>query len=133
MAFGTLAIDTLSTSGKISGAAVSVDADYLAYGSAKAWACFVQSSSHTFHDSFNMASLTDGGAGFSTVNYTNVFGNDDYASPGLGGKAGARLYLDSVGDAGKGTSSMQLFMGSAADGTGTDADDVNISCLGNLA
>ena len=132
MAFGTLAFDTLSTSGKISGAAVSVDADYLAYGSAKAWACFVQAASHTFHDSFNMTSLTDSGAGFSVVNYTNVFGNDDYASPGLGGKGGARLYLDSVGDAGKSASAMQLYMANTS-GTGTDADDVNISCLGDLA
>ena len=35
MANGTIAFDTLQTSGQISGTAKSVDADYLAYGSAK--------------------------------------------------------------------------------------------------
>jgi hypothetical protein len=35
MANGTIAFDTLSTSGQISGTAKSVDTDYLAYGSAK--------------------------------------------------------------------------------------------------
>tara|TARA_R110000824_G_scaffold14989_1_gene63474 strand:+ start:214 stop:621 length:408 start_codon:yes stop_codon:yes gene_type:complete len=104
----------------------------LQQGLAKAWACFVQASSHTFHDSLNMSSLTDSGAGFSIVNYTNAFSNDDYASPGLAGKGGARLYLDSVGDAGKSASAMQLFVANTS-GTGTDADDVNISCLGDLA
>jgi len=104
----------------------------LQQGLAKAWACFVQDTSHTFHDSFNMTSLTDSGAGFSAVTYTNNFNNDDYASPGLSGKGGARLYLDSVGDAGKATSSMQLYVANTS-GTGTDADDVNISGLGDLA
>ena len=37
MANGTIAFDTLSTSGQISGTAKSVDTDYLAYGSAKVW------------------------------------------------------------------------------------------------
>ena len=40
MANGTIAFDTLSTSGQISGTAVSVDTDYLAYGSAKVWYLF---------------------------------------------------------------------------------------------
>lgn len=110
----------------------SVALSTVANGSVKAWACFLQDTSHTFYDSFNMSSLTDSGAGFSVVNYTNAFSNDDYASPGLGGKGGARLYLDSVGAAGKSASAMQLYMANTS-GTGTDADDVNISCLGDLA
>ena len=127
MALGKIKADTLEHS-----TAGTVDTQYVVDGSSKAWACFVQDTSHTFHGSLNMSSLTDSGAGFSVVNYTNAFSNDDYASPGLGGKGGARLYLDSVGDAGKGASSMQLYMANTS-GTGTDADDVNISCLGELA
>ena len=123
-----LRVDTLTDASSNNSTAMST----INQGTAKAWACFVQDTSHTFHDSFNMASLTDSGAGFSAVSYTNNFNNDDYASPGLSGKGGARLYLDSVGDAGKGTSSMQLYVANTS-GTGTDADDVNISGLGDLA
>ena len=37
MANGTIAFDTLSTSGQITGTAKSVDTDYVVNGSAKAW------------------------------------------------------------------------------------------------
>ena len=50
MANGTIAFDTLSTSGQISGTAKSVDTDYLAYGSAKVWALMMQLQ-HTIRDS----------------------------------------------------------------------------------
>jgi hypothetical protein len=36
----------------------SVDTQYVVSGSSKAWACFVQDTSHTFHGSLNMSSLT---------------------------------------------------------------------------
>ena len=99
---------------------------------AKAWACFVQDTSHTFHDSFNYSSLTDGGAGFSSTAYTNVFNNDDYSSTGMAGKASNRLFMDSVGDAGKASTGQQLYVSNAS-GTGTDGDDCNVTCHGDLA
>ena len=99
---------------------------------AKAWACFVQDTSHTFHDSFNFSSLTDGGAGFSSTAYTNVFNNDDYSSTGMAGKASNRLFMDSVGDAGKASTGQQLYVSNAS-GTGTDGDDCNVTCHGDLA
>ncbi len=99
---------------------------------AKAWACFVQDTSHTFHDSFNCSSLTDGGAGFSSTAYTNVFNNDDYSSTGMAGKASNRLFMDSVGDAGKASTGQQLYVSNAS-GTGTDGDDCNVTCHGDLA
>ena len=44
MANGTIAFDTLSTSGQITGTAKSVDTDYVVSGSAKYWITFTQSS-----------------------------------------------------------------------------------------
>jgi len=63
MANGTIAFDTLSTSGQISGTAVSVDADYLAYGSAKAWISFDAKTTVAVYHSFNHSALTDNGVG----------------------------------------------------------------------
>jgi hypothetical protein len=40
MANGTIAFDTLSTSGQISGTAKSVDTDYVVNGSSKSWVNF---------------------------------------------------------------------------------------------
>tara|TARA_R110000772_G_scaffold198184_1_gene308849 strand:+ start:187 stop:582 length:396 start_codon:yes stop_codon:yes gene_type:complete len=79
MANGTIAFDTLSTSGQISGTAVSVDTDYLAYGSAKAWANVNQTSSQAIRDSFNIASIVDGGTGATRSTFTSVMGNENYS------------------------------------------------------
>jgi hypothetical protein len=78
MANGTIAFDTLSTSGQISGTAKSVDTDYLAYGSSKAW---WSSNDVTLKDSFNIGSLTDVSASTYDFNFTNAMANDDYAYP----------------------------------------------------
>ena len=78
MANGTIAFDTLSTSGQISGTAKSVDTDYLAYGSSKAW---WSSNDVTLKDSFNIGSLTDIAASTYDFNFTNDMANDDFAFP----------------------------------------------------
>jgi len=78
MANGTIAFDTLSTSGQISGTATSVDADYLAYGSAKVWVNFNGQNTIAARDSFNLASLTDNGTGDYTITFSNNMGNANY-------------------------------------------------------
>ena len=81
MANGTIAFDTLSTSGQIDGTARSIDTDYLLMGSAKAW---VQGSSDTtFRDKFNVGSGTDNGTGDYSYTFTNNMANNDYACGGL--------------------------------------------------
>ena len=84
MANGTIAFDTLSTSGQISGTAVSVDTDYLAYGSAKCWIQFNGSGTIATNDSFNVSGITDRGTGIYTVTIANDMANDDYAVSGSG-------------------------------------------------
>ena len=71
MANGTIAFDTLSTSGQISGTAKSVDTDYLASGSAKAWLNYKGTSTNAINASLNTTSVTDNGTGDYTQNMTN--------------------------------------------------------------
>ena len=80
MAFGTLAFDTLSVSGAISGTAKSVDADYLASGSAKAFYIFDGTAgTPAFADSLNCSSLTDVSTGKYTPAWTNSMGSANYS------------------------------------------------------
>ena len=48
-------------------------------GIAKCWFQIVQDSTHSINDSFNVGSLHDGGAGETTVNFSNVMTNDDWS------------------------------------------------------
>tara|TARA_R110000782_G_scaffold262004_1_gene353886 strand:+ start:250 stop:651 length:402 start_codon:yes stop_codon:yes gene_type:complete len=79
MANGTIAFDTLSTSGQISGTAKSVDTDYLAYGSAKVWYGFdLHGGQNSFEGSFNASSGADNGTGDATITYTNNMDSTNY-------------------------------------------------------
>ena len=109
MANGTIAFDTLSTSGQISGTAVSVDADYLAYGSAKAWAA-LNGSTFGLKDSFNITSATDNGTGDYTFTIANDMANANASLTANSGAATTR----SIADCAAGTYELDLF---AADGS----------------
>ena len=78
MANGTIAFDTLSTSGQISGTAKSVDTDYLAYGSAKSW-FNLNAATPALRDSFNIGSITDEATGRYEGNFTTAMSNGNYA------------------------------------------------------
>ena len=80
MANGTIAFDTLSTSGQISGTAVSVDADYLAYGSAKAWC--VTTSQATVGNTFNVSGGTVNGTGDYSYALSSALANANIAATG---------------------------------------------------
>jgi len=86
MANGTIAFDTLSTSGQITGTAKSVDTDYVVNGSAKGWINYKQAATFVINDSFNISSVNDDGAGLGDTNYTNNFGNANYAAVGGSGR-----------------------------------------------
>jgi hypothetical protein len=78
MANGTIAFDTLSTSGQITGTAKSLDTDYLASGSAKVWARIADENG-SYLDSFNTASLTDSAVGKAVVVFTTTMSNANYS------------------------------------------------------
>ena len=77
MANGTIAFDTLSTSGQISGTAVSVDTDYLAYGSSKAFS-LTAADGASITDSFNVSGLTDTASGQQTIAFNNDFSSANH-------------------------------------------------------
>ena len=80
MANGTIAFDTLQTSGQITGTAKSVDTDYVVNGSAKAWVNFQGTDTFGINDSFNITSCDDNGTGDYDINITNALSNASFSS-----------------------------------------------------
>jgi len=78
MANGTIAFDTLQTSGQISGTAKSVDTDYVLNGSTKHWVKF--GADAVADDSFNNSNITDIDTGRFTVTRTNGMSNTSYVA-----------------------------------------------------
>ena len=78
MANGTIAFDTLSTSGQISGTAKSVDTDYLVSGSLKAWRKYTCVTTTASTDSFNFSSIQDNATGDTDHTMTNAMANTTY-------------------------------------------------------
>ena len=88
MANGTIAFDTLSTSGQITGTAKSLDTDYVVNGSAKAWINFNGSGTIAIRDSINITSITDNGTGDYDITIANDMANANYATLFGGGEGG---------------------------------------------
>ena len=62
--------------------------EQIARGRAKAWVNFNGSGTVAIRDDFNVTSITDGGTGLYTVNYTNSMANANYAWVGQIGYSG---------------------------------------------
>ena len=88
MANGTIAFDTLQTSGQITGTAKSLDTDYVVNGSAKAWINFNGSGTIATRDSLNVTSITDDGTGSYTITINNDMANANYCTTSGVGRAG---------------------------------------------
>ena len=88
MANGTIAFDTLQTSGQITGTAKSVDTDYVVNGSAKAWINFNGTSTIATRDSFNVSSIADDGTGIYTITINNDMANANYCTTSGVGRGG---------------------------------------------
>jgi len=87
VAHGTIAFDTLTTSDQVNtGTEKSIDTSYLYNGSAKSWINYKQAATFVTNDSFNISSVNDDGAGLGDTNYTNNFGNANYAAVGGSGR-----------------------------------------------
>ena len=131
MANGTIAFDTLSTSGQISGTAKSLDTDYLASGSAKVWAQATGDGT-SFNGSFNTSSLTDTGTGVIITNYNNNMSNDD-ASLTIGHQftsaAGTGAYFANAGTRATSSHRQEHFQ----NGSNADSSMYNSTVHGDLA
>ena len=85
MANGTIAFDTLQTSGQISGTAKSLDTDYVVSGSAKSWVFTSDKTAYTVSDSLNISGTTDNAVGNPEFNFTNTFSSVNIAGAFDGG------------------------------------------------
>ena len=93
MANGTIAFDTLQTSGQITGTAKSLDTDYVVNGSAKAWHHANEDATPVVEDSFNVASLTDTANGRQGINLTNNMANTNYVAQASNHESQVRFYF----------------------------------------
>jgi len=134
MANGTIAFDTLSTSGQISGTAKSVDSDYLASGSAKAW-INLSMSGGSITDSFSFSSITDVAVGRFTCTMSTALGNATYSvasdSTFVGGACNAVCLRDD--QVTRTTTVYQIFSSQSNAGTATDSTSVMSQIQGDLA
>ena len=134
MAFGTIAIDTLSTSGQISGTAKTVDSDYLASGSARAW-INLSMSGGSITDSFSFSSVTDVAVGRFTCTMSIALGNATYSvasdSTFVSGACNAVCLRDD--QVTRTTTVYQIFSSQSNAGTATDSTSVMSQIQGDLA
>jgi len=93
MANGTIAFDTLSTSGQITGTAKSVDTDYVVNGSAKMVVNYDHASA-SIKSSLNVTSIADDATGKFTITFSSSMSDVNYSPSAIcltdfdGGRAG---------------------------------------------
>ena len=134
MANGTIAFDTLQTSGQITGTAKSLDTDYVVNGSAKAWVNYNQSTPATV-DSFSISSVTDSTTGQYKINVSSAFTNTGYSCTGLAkGEAGTSLgRISEDHDNSRSTSQMPIITSRISDGAYRDLTSSSTNIAGDLA
>jgi len=129
MANGTIAFDTLQTSGQITGTAKSLDTDYVVNGSTKVWLQYDQSSSTAIQDSFNVASIADNATGKATTTYTNPMNSTSYA---IGGCCQGNGFI-TIPSGGPATGNTGALVTISNGGSDTDYNHVGPTIDGDLA
>tara|TARA_A100001391_G_scaffold193201_1_gene168173 strand:+ start:373 stop:771 length:399 start_codon:yes stop_codon:yes gene_type:complete len=132
MANGTIAFDTLQTSGQISGTARSLDTDYVVNGSAKAWFNFNGTGTVAILDSFNAASITDNGTGDYTTTISNAMATINYCYTALGGNTSSSSTVRIENTDKRTTTKMELLAYNTSQ-TEMDTADMNALFHGELA
>ena len=108
----------------------------LQQGLAKAWVNFDGTGTPAARDSFNLASITDNGAGDYTITVSNAFNNANYASTGMCGANGttfgqARDVFFNV--TAPTTTAFRINTKQSNDGSNNDTPQVHTSSNGDLA
>jgi len=105
----------------------------LQQGLAKVWcSATISSNTHTIQDSLNVTSLTDGGAGITSVVIANDMNNDDYAVSACIGIDGARCFANLNANSDVTTGSYKMNSSNHAGGF-EDYDVFGSSIHGDLA
>jgi len=149
MANGTIAFDTLQTSGQITGTAKSLDTDYVVNGSAKMVINYDQIAD-TIRSSLNVSSVSDDATGDFTITFTASKTDINYspssvslayaASDRIGSFVGIRVTSQSTPNARSvafTTSTLRINTGYAANASGAaneaDSDANCVQTFGDLA
>ena len=137
MANGTIAFDTLQTSGQITGTAKSVDTDYVVSGSAKLSVKYNMSGAIQ-GTSLNVSSITDTSSGRLEKNFTNSFSNANYifsatCSDTLGGSNKATVVNQDNSSTVSSSQTRAGIVDSANGNTYTDAEFCSVNLFGDLA
>ena len=128
-------IDTLkgkTTAGSISVQGEGSNTTNLQQGLAKAWANFDEQDPNQIRDNLNVASLTDNGTGYFSVNLTNAMNNNDYSRVGSAGENSNSGGNRVVGLRSPSTGSFNLFTCNTG-GSASDTPDTCVAALGDLA
>jgi hypothetical protein len=136
MAFGTLAFDTLSVSGAITGTAKSVNADFLATGSAKAFMNFNGTGTAASRKTLNSSSITDNGTGQFRVTIVSAMQDADFVLLGSCIGDGATSNRTGALAASRGsntTTIMDVNTSTANDDAQADWTHTSIAAFGDLA
>jgi len=129
MANGTIAFDTLSTSGQITGTAKSLDTDYVVTGSPRAWINYATQASFETFASLNISSVSDQGAGSAHITVTNSFSSADYTYVVSSNQF--HIQTDSK-DSNKTSSKFAAFSYNSSNSL-NDANETNAIAIGDLA
>tara|TARA_A100001234_G_scaffold164810_1_gene146070 strand:- start:3109 stop:3567 length:459 start_codon:yes stop_codon:yes gene_type:complete len=128
-------IDTLkgkTTAGSISVQGEGSNTTNLQQGLAKAWANFDEQDPNQIRDNLNVASLTDNGTGYFSVNLTNAMNNNDYSRVGSAGENSNSGGNRVVGLRSPSTGSFNLFTCNTG-GSASDTPDTCVAIFGDLA
>jgi hypothetical protein len=121
------------TVSNVSDGTLSIPTTFVTNGSAKAWVNFDGGGTVAIRDSFNVASLTDNGAGDYTTNLTNAMSNDDYMVPYSRGNDGSDVAGNEVfGLRALATGSVRVQIKNTS-GTLIDNNTVTTAVIGDLA
>ena len=134
MANGTIAFDTLQTSGQIQGTAKSVDTDYVVNGSARVWVNYDLNGTSAYRVSFNASSLTDNGTGDQTITISTAMANATYSHTGMAGLGNTNLIaISQCQDTTAVTTTATRYQTCFSNGNLIDCTSINNSLFGDLA
>jgi len=97
----------------------------------KAWVNFDGTGTIAMRDNFNVSSITDGGTGVYTANFTTAMANANYASVVSTGNNDKGRYGIMIDSDDKTTSACKIFGFQTSTGSSLDSEEVSLAIFGD--
>ena len=97
----------------------------------KAWVNFDGTGTISIRDNFNVSSITDGGTGVYTANFSNSMSNNDYTSVVSTGNNDKGRYGIMIDSDNKTTSACKIFGFQTSTGSSLDSEEVSLAIFGD--